>query len=462
MDNVRAKRLKLNMVVSVVLQVASFISGMIIPHILLLTFGSKVYGLTSSVSHFLSFISFGELGIGAVIQYNLYKPLYEKNWIEVSAVISSAKNFFDKLLVAIVFYVAILTICLPFRFSDDFSFLYTASLIISMSVSYLARYFLAMAYRQLIDAEALSYIRIIPQIISIIINVGATYALVSLGVSIQIIELISSLIFILQPVVIVVYTKKHFPEINTSVKYQGEPIKQKWNGLALHIANVINRNTDTLVLTLFSTLESVSIYSVYYMIVSGILIIIENTLNNFTAIFGNLIAKENYKEADNLLNDTEIGTHFFITIIFLCVARLSVPFVEVYTYGVKDAQYSQPLFAYLLAIAYALFCYRIPYHVFIKAAGHYKQTQKAAIIEAATNIVVSVILVANFGVIGVAIGTISAMGYKTIYYILYLRNNIINRSIKKSIKVFLADIVCVCVSWLLVSTFKMSDVSYAS
>ena len=41
--------------------------------------------------------------------------------------------------------------------------------------------------------------------------------------------------------------------------YEKEPIQQKWNGIAQHVAAVVIGGTDTVVLTLFSTLQNVSI-----------------------------------------------------------------------------------------------------------------------------------------------------------------------------------------------------------
>lgn len=73
------------------------------------------------------------------------------------------------------------------------------------------------------------------------------------------------------------------------------------------------------------------------------------------------------------------------------------------------------------------------------AAGHYKQTQWSAIIEAGINVVVSVILVFKFSLIGVAIGTLAAMAYRTVYLALYLRKNILYRKLRYFFKHLLVD-----------------------
>lgn len=72
-----------------------------------------------------------------------------------------------------------------------------------------------------------------------------------------------------QPFLVYLYVRSHY-KIDKHIKYTKEPIAQKWNGIAQHVAAVILDGTDTIVLTLFATLSDVSIYSVYYLVVKGV------------------------------------------------------------------------------------------------------------------------------------------------------------------------------------------------
>lgn len=73
----------------------------------------------------------------------------------------------------------------------------------------------------------------------------------------------------LVPFLVYLYVRSHY-KIDKHIKYTKEPIAQKWNGIAQHVAAVILDGTDTIVLTLFATLSDVSIYSVYYLVVKGV------------------------------------------------------------------------------------------------------------------------------------------------------------------------------------------------
>lgn len=143
-----------------------------------------------------------------------------------------------------------------------------------------------------------------------------------------------------------------------------------------------------------------------------------------------------------------------VTLVFSVAAVLIVPFVRVYTTNISDANYIVPAFAYLITIAQASYCLRLPYNIMVLAAGHYKQTQWSAIIEATINIVVSVVLVFNFGLIGVAIGTLAAMAYRTIYLAWYLSRSILYRPLKHFLKHILTDTICVVLLFGLVKLFS--------
>ena len=181
------------------------------------------------------------------------------------------------------------------------------------------QYYFGMTYRQLLDADQISFVRIIPQIVQIIINLNVCVLLIRSKVSIQVVKMITSILYSIQPVVIYIYCKKKYPRVDNKIHLDNEPIKQKWNGIAQHIASVVLKDTDVVVLTLCSTLENVSIYAVYNLVINGIEIIIESVINNFTAYFGELYAKSRTRELKNKFDEFEAIYHVILTIIFFCI-----------------------------------------------------------------------------------------------------------------------------------------------
>lgn len=455
------KKLLLNTISSIFFQITTLICGFILPRLILGQYGSNVNGLVSSITQFLNLIALLELGVGAVIQSSLYKPLAEKDYSKASEILVSGDRFFKKVALILVCYVVILTVGYPFFAKGDFDWLFTSLLILAMSISSFAQYYFGVVDRLLLSADQRGYIQYTAQIITLILNTIACAVLIKLGASIQIVKLTTSILFLARPIALRIYVNRHYP-INRHIKFEKEPIQQKWNGIAQHFAAVVLNDTDTVVLTALSTFANVSIYSVYSMVALGVKNLILSLTHGVQAAMGELIAKQDKKRLLDFFGKTEFILHTITIYVFSCAAILIVPFVRVYTKGITDVDYIQPLFAVLLTAAHAGHCLRLPYNIVILAGEHYKQTQSNYIIAAILNIVISVVTVYFFGLVGVAIGTLVAMVYQTVWMAIYDSKNIINWPIKNFIKQCVIDLLVV--GGIVGSTFwiKLQEVSYVS
>lgn len=428
-----------NSISPLIYQVSTIICGFVLPRLILGYYGTEVNGLVNSITQFLAIISFLELGVGAVVQSSLYKPLADKDNITVSKVITSADNFFRRLGYILAIYVVVMLFYYPYLVKQSFSFMFTATLIAAISIRSFAQYFFGIVNRLLLLADQKAYIQYIAQTVAVIANTVGCYILIAFDCSVHVVYSLTSLIFFLQPLAIHMYIKRYYA-LDRQIHYDVEPIKQKWNGVAQHIAAVILSCSDSIVLTTFSTLVNVSIYTVYYLPMSGARLMIMSMISGIEALIGNLWAKQDLEELRKVFAWTEWSIHTGTTLIFTLTAILIVPFVQVYTHGVNDANYMQPLFGVLLVAANSGHCLRLPYNIMILAAGHYKQTQHNYIIAAVMNIVISIIGVKQFGLIGVALGTLAAMVYQTVWMAWYNSKNFIQWPMHNFFKQLATDI----------------------
>lgn len=429
----RAKKAFLTSMTSGLHQIIAIICGFILPRLFLSYYGSSVNGLVSSITQFLGFISLAELGVGAVVQSSLYKPLAEKNTDQISKIFKSANHFFNIIGFILLIYTIGLMFIYPMIVIETYDYLYTALLILIISFSTFSQYYLGITYRMILGADQYGFISQILSCAALVLNTALCFVFIRMSFSVHFVKCTSSIIFLIQPLVLMYIGKKKY-KINRKVIIEQEPIKQKWNGVAQHIASVVNNNTDVLVLTLFSDLKTVSVYSVYHLVVNGVKNIVNSFTSGFIALFGNMLAKNERDVLNRTFTYFEWVIHTVTTIAFSLTGVLLLPFVKIYTSGINDVNYIVPSFAVLITAAQAAYCLRLPYNIMTMAAGHYKQTQTSAIVEALLNIIVSVLFVFKYGLIGVAIGTLSAMIYRTIYLAVYISKNIINRKMSHFIK----------------------------
>ena len=450
----------LNMGASLVFQICTIICGFILPRLILNRFGSELNGLINSITQFLGIISFLELGVGAVVQSSLYKPLSNHDNDEISKIIKSAENFFVKIVIILLIYVFLLMMFYPY-IKNDFGHFFTATLILVVSISSFAQYYFGVVDRLLLSADQKGYVQYTAQTVSLVLNTILCIFLINLEASIHTIKFMTSCLYLMRLFILRIYVNRHY-NINRKIKYFGEPIKQKWNGIAQHIASVILEQTDVIVLTLFSTLANVSVYSVYNLVVYGMKNLFLSLTNGIQSLMGEFWAKNETEKLNQLFDWAEWGIHTGTTFIFGCMAVLLLPFISVYTKGITDTNYKLPLFAILITMAHAGHCLRLPYNILILAAGHYKQTQSNYILAAVINIVVSILTVKKWGLIGVAIGTLCAMFYQTIWMAIYDSKNLLNISIRKFIKHIFVDILTILVGGLFTFKIPMLSIDYLS
>lgn len=461
MDKSRSKKLMLNSTSSLVNQIITLVCGFVLPKLILNNFGSDVNGLVNSINQFLSLITFLDLGVGTVVTSTLYKPLANNDYDEVSRIYVSAKRFFRNIALIYLIYLVIISFIYPLYISKEFGFGYTVSLILAISITLFAQYYFGIVYQLLLNADQRSYIPMFAQSSTLILNTIVCAILIYYGASIQIVKFFTSLIFLIRPLILSIYVNKHY-KINKKITLQREPIKQKWNGLAQHLSYVVLSNTDTIVLTMFSTLANVSIYGVYHLVVNGIKMICQSLTTGITALLGNMLAKDEKDLLEDTFDNLEWIIHTSVTFLFTVCGILIVPFVQVYTLGVEDANYMVPLFAVFITMAQGAYCLRLPYNMMVLAAGHYRQTQTSSIIEMMINIIISVMLVIKYGLVGVAIGTLAAMAYRTVYLAWYLSKNILNRRLIHFNKHLLVDIISIIFMAIATSWIHLDTLSYYS
>lgn len=457
----RNKLLAKNTVASLIAQITTLICGFILPRLFLQHFGSEVNGLVNSIVQFLSVISFLELGVGAVVESSLYKPLAEKDNQQISKVMVSANKFFQRLAQILFIYVLILMLVYPLIANQNLGFLYTATLIAAISISSFAQYYFGIANALLLNADQRGYIQYNAQTVTVVLNTAVCAVMISMNGTIQMVKLATSLIYLARPLALHFYVKRHY-QIDWKIKYTEEPIKQKWNGVAQHIAAVVLDGTDTIVLTVFSTLSNVSIYSVYFLVIKGVKTLFLSMTNGIQALIGELWAKQELEKLKGFFAWVEWVIHTGTTYVFSCTAALIVPFVQVYTFGINDANYIQPAFAVLLTLANAMHCLRLPYNIMVLAAGHYRQTQKNYIVAAILNILVSILTVKVWGLIGVAIGTLVAMTYQTMWLAVYDSKHFVFWSMKSVIKQFAVDGITAVFIVVISGMLTMHSVTYLS
>lgn len=419
---------KKNAISSLFLQLAAIAQGLILPKLILGAFGSEVNGLVSSITQFLGFISLLEGGLGAVVLAELYGPIENKDDERIQGILGACQSFFSKLTVVFLVYTAIVAFFYPRYIDTSLSQKAVSVLVLILSMTTVAQYLFSITYRLLLQAEQKLYIVNYVSTVTILINTISAALIIFAFPSIHIVKFCSSIIYMIQPLVYRAFVEKKFLKGSIRKAKQRYVLKNRWSGFAQNLAHFVNMNTDVALITLFMPLQYVSIYSVHLLVINALRGIIASVGNSYQSALGKYIAIGDSVQLKQKFRKFEEGFWLTGMILFFCCALLINPFIQIYTTGITDAEYYQPIFSFVIVLANMIYVIREPYRLLVLAGGKFKETNFGAFAEAIINLGMSLLFITKFGLIGVAVGTLVAIAFRLIYLIWYLHKDIIQLS----------------------------------
>jgi len=444
-----SKKIKYNLIAGMLGQVVTVVLGILLPRLVLNNFGSEINGLLSSVTNIYAYIAIVEAGVAAASCQALYRAISEKNVDQTNRVMAATNAYYHRTGIIYLGLIMLFSVVYPAVIETEISYCSVALIVLFNGIGNVVTYFFHGKYLILLKADGKNYVRTSLELLSGVIKQIGKIILISLGYDIVVVQIIAMLASIFQMLIIVLYVRKTYSWIDLSVEPDFASISQSKHVFAHEINYLVTSNVDVVLLTVFTTLKTVSVYSLYVMLfgmVTRVLRIVKDALEfkiahefhrckrSFLEIFG---AYEVYYIAFAFSLLTIV--HYFI-----------LPFLKLYTSGVTDINYIDNYLPFLFVLINLLSAGRYPSDAMIHISGHFEQTKKSAIAETLINVVVSIALVRSYGIIGVLIGTVISSLYRTNYLICYVNRTIINRSPFVTYKCWLINFV-VCIGIICLS-----------
>ena len=379
------------------------------------TLGKSYLGIGSLFSNILSLLSLTEFGVGSAILFKLYDPIARDDHHRIALLMKFYKSAYR--VIGII--VGLVGICLiPFlpsliRDYDKLSNLHiNAALIFSIYLLKNVSSYFFFAYKSaIIQANQKGYI----------INIVG-YFFEIIAAIIQIVTLFLFRNFILYVMISVaqvigynfacaLLAEKMYPYIKekTSEKLQISEVKdilKDCGALILYrLNNVVLKATDNIILSTFMGLETVGMYSNYYILYTTINSLFSKVFNSVSHSLGNLHTES---DRDHEYDIFEIA--MLITAIlggtagvgvFLCADELVQSWIG------KEWTLAQP-FSLLMGLEIYTLCFRVSLSKYRSAMGLFQQAKYRPLAGMIINLIVSVLLVKRWGICGVLVGTIVA------------------------------------------------------
>lgn len=156
-------------------------------------------------------------------------------------------------------------------------------LFIIMGINGALEFFTLAKYRALLTADQKTYVISIASIVQVILNVLIITILSYCGVPIIIVRLIAILSILVRTAILGIYCRNRYKYLDFSVEPDYSSMDKRWDALYMQIISVIHSGAPVLIATFMLTLNDVSVYSIYNMVVIGINSILSIFTNSLSA-----------------------------------------------------------------------------------------------------------------------------------------------------------------------------------
>ncbi len=430
------KKIKKNIFFGLFSQLLIFAFGLIVPRLILTSYGSEVNGLLSTVTQIFIYVGLLEAGIGNAAVNALYKPVTENNQYNISDVFSATQKYYRKVTIIYALCVVLVSVIYPLCITTSLSYLEVSLVIGFQGLSGALTFFFVAAYKQVLIADGRNYIISNINLIIYILTSVVKILLMTIGVNVILLQAGYCVVHCIQVIIFIAVMKKKYPWLEKHSKPDMTALSQRKAFLVHEISGAVFSSTDTFVLSTFCGLMVASVYSVYNMVFVALNSLINSVNAGLYYILGQSYAR-NDGSYEKTHDSYDVLYMAFVFALFSVAYVLICPFVKLYTVGVTDIDYIDYLLPLLFVFIQLLSCGRATSARLITISGHAKATQGRSMIEAIINIVVSIVLAKIIGIYGVLIGTIVALLYRSNDIIIYANKRILNRSPFKTYSKFL-------------------------
>lgn len=414
-------------------QLIALILGLIVPRLIITSYGSDINGLLSTVTQVFTYMALLEAGIGSAARNAIFKYINEKNNSKINSILSSAESYFRKLSYLYLSGVIIFAFILPFVIKSDVNYWTIFMLTIFEGLASAISFCFVQTPTIFLSAFGKNYVNNNITLLNKIISYSSKIVMAYFGINIVLLQLVYFLISIAKAIFYRIYLKKNYSWINLNEKSDFK-LKDRNSYLISEITWTIFSSTDMIVLSIFLNTKIASIYGIYNMVFASLNVLLNAVYNSVTYKLGQIYHSniEKYKILHDLYNSLFLGV---MTILMAVSYILVLPFVSLYTYGVSDTNYIIKELPLLFCLVQILSWSRYVGGNLIGISGRQRQAVKINVIEAVINLSLSILLVSKFGIVGVLFATVIALPVKLVYCNFVADKIILKRSMKNTIKI---------------------------
>lgn len=432
----RTRKFMYNAAATATMQIVIMLSGLIVPKVMLVFYGSEINGLVSSISQFITYFNLVEAGLSGAAVYALYKPLADKDIYAINGVLSASKQFYIHTGYIFSLLIVMFSIVYPLYISTSVLSKFEVSLLVLvLGINGVLEFFTLAKYRVLLTADQRTYVISLSSIVQWVIYTIVVLLFSSAGFNIVMVRAVALIAIIIRTVILMVYCKIKYQGLNYKEVPNKKALDKRWDALYLQILGAVQTGAPVIILTVFlKDLKLISIYTVYNMVIGGVNSILGIFNSGLAASFGEIIAKGEKEILRQSFREFQVLFYTMTGIVFSICFVMIIPFVKVYTAGITDAEYVSVMIAFLFVFGGLVYQMKTPQGMMVIAAGLYRETRWQTTLQGTIVLVGGIVMCRYWGLSGVLFAYLLANIYRMIELVGFISKNVTMDSVKYTVK----------------------------
>lgn len=392
--------------------------------------GVEINGINNLYIQILNYFNLIEAGIGGVFLFNLYRTFTTGDEETTKALIYTAAVKFKKYAIVFIIITGLFSFLIPFVFE---------------SVQVFSKYFIYASFWVMISITSLSYFFSVPLLVFHADQKGYVVNIIKNGLKLTdcitriillfyiqdyLVLLLCTFVFELSYYVIIYFLfKKRYKGYITNSKeyYKPELFKENKHVLIDKFLVLIVFQTDVIVLALFKDLTTVTLYTNYVLVFSFAILFFSSIFKQITPSLGALINEGRIEKIKLIYNEIYSFSWFLSSIIAVV---LFFTFDDVVLFWLGDQFILDKKILILLIFNFIYVSTVQASTAFVNAKGDFKKRIFGSVLECTVNIFISLMLVEDYGILGVMIGTTIGHFSSNFWWIPKICFSYFNRSLK--------------------------------
>lgn len=348
--------------------------GIVVTRFVIEQYGSDFNGINSTANQIINVLLILEGGFTMASNVALFAPLTEENYGTVNGILSATRKKFRRIGLLFLGIGTLVSVGYGFFANSDLPAEFVATVIMMTVVPAAFNLFYTTTYRVLLQTQQKEYIINLVTAFTLGLGHAANIVMILLDGPMWMVRFNTMVCALLNSLLIAWYVKKRNPFLNLKAAPMAAAIKGTGDVMAQRITGVVYSSAPIVFLSISPTGGTVlaSVYAVYNNVFTMLKSLLHAVIDAPRLSIGQLLTERKREDVWPVFKQYEYMAFFAIFTLMTTCCTLILPFINIYTEGITDANYYDFGIAILMILIAVMEMIHIPSGHLINMAGEFR------------------------------------------------------------------------------------------